>query len=139
MTTIYLTDYQYHQVLDGMISTHLDVLDNNHDGKLTQLGDGQVAVHHRQTPSVACGSPRHYVYANTDLADVDDDAMVDIGTIGLSHENDQALGYSSSELEFGGDLYGYDLETLNKVIDYYNNGGSWNDDDFEKHVYEGIG
>ena len=141
MTTIYLTQWQYQQVLDGMISTHLDVLDHNHDGKITQLGDGQIAVQHRQTPSIACGSPRHYVYAATDIIDDDQDpdAYTDIQVIGLSHENDQALGYSSSELDFGGELYGYNLETLNKVIDYYNNGGSWNDDDFEKHVYEGIG
>jgi len=141
MTTIYLTEWQYQQVLDGMVSTHLDVLDNNNDGKITQLGDMDMAVYHRQTQNIACGNTRDYVYASTDLIDKDEDGSIvaDMYTFGLSHENTQALGYSSSEIDYGGELYGYNLETLNKVIDYYNNGGSWNDDDFEEHVYDGIG
>ncbi len=141
MTTIYLTQWQYQQVLDGMVSTHLDVLDHNHDGKITQLGDLDMAVQHRQSQNIACGNTRDYVYAFTDVVDQDEDGEIstDISYLGLSHENTQAMGYSQADIDFGGELYGYDLETLNKVIDYYNNGGSWNDDDFDQHVYEGMG
>lgn len=135
MTIIYLTNTQYQQIINGMVSTHLDKLDYNKDGIITQT-DGLVAVAH--TP-LDDGHAQEYVWARTGLIDEDDNSYVDVMLIGLSAQSYQPIGYSEAAIEAEGELYAYDVETLNKVIDYYNNGGSWNDDDFEKHVYNGIG
>ncbi len=139
MTTIYLTNFQYQQVLDGMITTHLDVLDNNGDGMLSQLNDLFIGFEHGC--GFGCDSEYSYHYAYTDLIDKDDSGNIisDISIIGLSGSNEMATGFSDTEIEFGGDLYAYDLEKLNKIIDFYNNGGSWNDDNFDSIVYEGVG
>lgn len=139
MTTIYLTNFQYQQILDGMITTHLDVLDNNGDGMINQLGDLFIGFEHGS--GHGCDTEYSYHYAYTDLIDKDDsgDIVSDMLNIGLAGNNEMATGFSDADIEFEGDLYAYDLEKLNKIIDFYNNGGSWNDDDFDSIVYEGVG
>ncbi|MCR4881493.1 MAG: hypothetical protein K6A44_06040 [bacterium] len=136
MTTIYLTNWQYQMILDGQVRTHVDKMDNNHDGIITHQ-DAHVYCEGATTKY----GPHCDMYTYSDLYDGSDEgyeAGTDIQAIGLSDEG-AIGGYSKNEEDFGGQLYAYNVEDLNKVIDYYNNGGGYCDDDFEKHVYEGIG